>query len=203
MERSETIDAFAKAMAGVQATIGGAVKSSTNPHFKSKYADLSAVWEAWQAVGPKAGFSIMQFPGAYDAQERTMAMEQIVMHESGQFIATSLSIPLSKTDAQAYGSATTYARRYALGAAVGICPEDDDGNAASAGQQARQKAQQVPTISDDQVAELDQLVRDSKSDMKKFCSYYRVDSLPELPANAFGHAKAALLKKIQPEKEAA
>jgi hypothetical protein len=40
-------------------------------------------------------------------------------------------MPVSKADAQGYGSSLTYCRRYALAAAVGVAPEDDDGNAAT------------------------------------------------------------------------
>jgi hypothetical protein len=54
------------------------------------------------------------------------------MHSSGEFISSEMQIPVSKHDAQGYGSALTYARRYALCAFVGIAPEDDDGNGASA-----------------------------------------------------------------------
>lgn len=128
---SETLDKFGAAMAKVQEEIGGAVKGNVNPAFRSKYADLGAVWDAWQAIGPKHGFSVMQFPGLYDANAKTMAMDQLVTHSSGQWVRSELSVPLSKADAQGYGSATTYARRYSLAATVGICPEDDDGNAAS------------------------------------------------------------------------
>lgn len=137
MNQSEQIDKFAAAMAKVQAEIGGAVKSSVNPHFKSKYADLSAVFEAWQAIGPANGFAVMQFPGIYDPEARTMGMDTLVTHSSGQWTRGSMSIPLAKVDPQGFGSACTYARRYALAAAVGICPEDDDGNAASNGAQDR------------------------------------------------------------------
>ncbi len=126
---SEQFDALAAAMAKAQAVIEGAVKDSANPHFKSKYADLAAVWTAWQKCGPPNGLAVMQFPG--ECADGRMAMDQIVAHSSGQWIRSHLSIPLGKVDAQGYGSATTYARRYALAAAVGIAPEDDDGNAAS------------------------------------------------------------------------
>lgn len=130
LETSADIAALAEAMAKAQTTIEGAIKDSANPHFKSKYADLASVWTAWQKVGPANGLAVMQFPGECAAGH--MAMTTLVTHSSGQWIKSSLSIPLAKVDAQGYGSATTYARRYALSAAVGIAPEDDDGNAASA-----------------------------------------------------------------------
>jgi hypothetical protein len=129
IETSETIADLAAAMAVAQTSIEGALKDSNNPHFKSKYADLSAVWSAWQKVGPANGLSVMQFPG--ECESGRMEMTTLLAHKSGQWIKAALSIPLSKVDAQGYGSATTYARRYALAAAVGIAPEDDDGNAAS------------------------------------------------------------------------
>lgn len=129
IESSEQIADLAAAMAVAQTTIEGAIKDSSNPHFKSKYADLASVWTAWQKVGPANGLAVMQFPG--QCADSRMEMVTLITHSSGQWIKSTLSIPLQKVDAQGYGSATTYARRYALSAAVGIAPEDDDGNAAS------------------------------------------------------------------------
>lgn len=191
---SETLDKFAAAMALVQAEIGGAIKGNVNPAFKSKYADLSAVWEAFQAVGPRHGISIMQMPGLYDPVAKTMTMHQIVMHSSGQSVRSELSVPLSKPDAQGYGSAVTYARRYSLAAAVGICPEDDDGNAAS--RPADRQVERVATINDAQRVELIGLADAAGADMKAFCTYFRIDALPELPANQIDRARAMLQKKL-------
>ena len=130
MEQSESIAALAAALAIAQLEIGGAVKGKSNPAFKSKYADLSSVWDAWQAVGPAQGLAVIQMPGAYVNNCATVTT--IIAHKSGEWMRETLSIPVSKQDAQGYGSALTYARRYALAAFVGIAPEDDDGNAAVA-----------------------------------------------------------------------
>lgn len=129
IETSQEINDLSAAMAKAQAVIEGAIKDSANPHFHSKYADLSSVWAAWQKCGPANGLAVMQFPG--ECVDNRMHMTTLITHTSGQWIKSDLSIPLQKVDAQGYGSATTYARRYALSAAVGIAPEDDDGNAAS------------------------------------------------------------------------
>lgn len=196
IQTSETLDKFAPAMAKVQEGIGGAVKGSVNPAFKSKYADLSAVWEAWQIIGPSNGFSVMQFPGLYDAASKTMEMTTLVLHSSGQWVRSPLSVPLSKVDAQGYGSATTYARRYALAAAVGICPEDDDGNAASK-PTPREQASNDELLDDAQRAELFALAEQSRVDLKAFCTFYKIDALAHLPRSKFDHAKNALAKKIQ------
>ncbi len=201
---SDTLDKFAGAMAKVQEGIGGAIKGNINPAFKSKYADLSAVWEAWQAIGPVNGFSVMQLPGLYDAEAKAMGMDQIVMHASGQWVRSNMSVPLGKVDAQGYGSAATYARRYALAAAVGICPEDDDGNGAVGnGRNARPVDDRMneDRITPTECADLRQLAEDVGADLVRFCAYLRVSSLPNLPATRFAEAKAALEAKRQPVKE--
>ena len=117
--------AFVRAQAG----FGAALKTSTNPHFRSRYADLSACVEAVIDSLHKNGFALMQ---KTHECESGVAVETILMHESGEQISGGiLRVPASKQDPQGYGSALTYARRYSLMAVCGIAPEDDDGNAAS------------------------------------------------------------------------
>jgi hypothetical protein len=117
--------AFVRAQAG----FGAALKTSTNPHFRSRYADLSACVEAVIDSLHKNGFALMQ---KTHECESGVAVETILMHESGEQISGGiLRVPTSKQDPQGYGSALTYARRYSLMAVCGIAPEDDDGNAAS------------------------------------------------------------------------
>ena len=107
-----------------------ALKSSTNPHFKSKYAALDACIEAVNDSFLAAGIAMYQ-ETFEDATGVTV--ETVLLHESGECIRCGkLHVPASKQDPQGYGSALTYARRYSLMAACGIAPEDDDGNAASA-----------------------------------------------------------------------
>jgi hypothetical protein len=131
LTQSEHIDQLAAALADVQALIDGVLKDSPNAVYGSRYADLSKVWEAFQRVGPDHGLSVVQLPGTFDPEARTMAMSVRLMHSSGQWLGGEMSMPLSRADAHAYGSACTYARRYSLAALVGICPHDDDGNAAA------------------------------------------------------------------------
>lgn len=129
METSESLDEIGTALALAQGKIDSAKKDSTNPHFKNNYADLSSVWEACREQLSSNGISVIQAPG--ETAEGKMWMTTMLLHKSGQYIKEVMSIPLSKVDAQGYGSATTYARRYALAAMVGVAPDDDDGNAAS------------------------------------------------------------------------
>jgi hypothetical protein len=117
------------ALAKAQAEIGTAAKSSENPHFRSKYADLSEVWAAWQEVGPKNGLAVMQTIGFNDNGQQWLST--ILGHTSGEQLESRMLLTPTKNDMQGIGSALTYARRYALAALVGIVQDDDDGQAAS------------------------------------------------------------------------
>lgn len=130
MEKSEQINELAAALAKAQGAIKGALKDTANPFFKSKYADLSSVWEACRSQLSANGLSVVQTPCQ---GEGGINVETMLMHCSGQWISSQFTMPVAKQDAQAVGSAITYARRYALAAMIGIAPEDDDddGNAAT------------------------------------------------------------------------
>lgn len=125
MENQKIYGAFVRA----QAAFAPALKTSTNPHFKSKYADLSACIEAVIDALHAQGIGLVQ---RTHQDDRGVTVETCFLHESGEsFTGGTLHVPASKQDPQGYGSALSYARRYSLMAACGIAPEDDDGNAAS------------------------------------------------------------------------
>lgn len=129
LTQSENIAALSAALAKAQGAIEGAVKGKTNPAFKSKYADLASVWDACREALTDNGLAVIQSPGPL--AEGRMEMTTMLVHSSGEWVRGVLTIPLGKADAHGYGSATTYARRFALAAFVGVAPEDDDGNAAA------------------------------------------------------------------------
>lgn len=123
---------IATALAKAQGQIEGAVKGKENPHFRSKYADLGAVWEACREHLTKNGISVIQRVAR--SAEGELAVTTTLLHASGQMVQDGgVPLLLSKQDMQGLGSAITYARRYGLMSMVGIAPEDDDGNAASQG----------------------------------------------------------------------
>jgi hypothetical protein len=125
----ESFSKVAAALVKAQREFGPALKSSSNPHFKSRYADLAACVEAVIEGLNNNGIALMQRVSSYDSG---VVVETVFVHESGEVInCGQLQVPATKQDAQGYGSALTYARRYSLMAACGIAPEDDDGNAAS------------------------------------------------------------------------
>lgn len=127
--KEQPMKQISAALVKAQRAFAPALKTNTNPHFKSKYADLSACVEAVIDALNANGIFLMQPP--HECESGVM-VETIFIHESGEQIsAGKLHVPASKQDAQGYGSALTYARRYSLMAACGIAPEDDDGNAAA------------------------------------------------------------------------
>jgi hypothetical protein len=132
MRTSEAIDAICAALAVAQGEMKPAVKDATNPHFKSKYADLASVFEAIRVPFAKAGLSVLQEVGNADGGVTVITR---VVHKTGQWMEFGpLYVPAGKQDAQGLGSAATYARRYSLASALGVCSdEDDDGNAAVSG----------------------------------------------------------------------
>lgn len=144
MNKSETIAALASALAKAQGQMAGAVKDSANPFFKSKYADLSSVTAAIKQALSDNGLSYVQVSHPADD---AVSIETIILHESGEWISTGPVVaPVAKHDAQGYGSAQTYARRYSLQMAFGVPAEDDDGNAAT--QSAPAKKDKMPSRSD-------------------------------------------------------
>ena len=122
--------ALCSALVKAQAEIGVAIKDATNPHFRSKYADLASVVAAIKPAAAKHGLGYVQM---FRESQNGVTVETIIVHESGETMPTGpLFVPASKQDAQGYGSAITYARRYSLQTAFGVPSDDDDGNAAAA-----------------------------------------------------------------------
>lgn len=143
---------FAKALIGATHMIEGAIKDSRNPHFKSTYADLSSVIEAVKEPLKVHGLTFLQ--RAYEGAE-SVKVETIILHESGESISLgTVDVPVDKKNAQGYGSAMTYARRFSLSTALGVPAVDDDGNAASAKKEPPKPKQsffyKIPTLSDEQ-----------------------------------------------------
>ena len=126
MELKNIYAAFVKAQAG----FAPALKTSLNPHFKSRYADLAACIDAVIDSLNTNGIAIVQ---RTHPDETGVTVETLFIHSSGEsFSGGTLHVPAAKQDPQGYGSALSYARRYSLMAACGIAPEDDDdGNAGS------------------------------------------------------------------------
>ena len=130
------------ALVKAQKAFGPALKTSTNPAFRSKYAKLENCIEAVIDALNDNGIMLMQQTRACDDG---VIVETTFIHESGEMLSGGvLHVPAAKHDPQGYGSALTYARRYSLQAACGIAPEDDDGNSATSAVQQKQAAPAAP-----------------------------------------------------------
>lgn len=194
---------LASAMALAFAEIDGAIKGNENAAFKnggkaSKYADINAVIDAIKPALINHGLFFTQHPQPHD---RGVQIETFLHHAGGESISLGvLFVPASKQDAQGFGSALTYARRYALVTAFGVPVEDDDGNAAAAAskKETQAKADAAPTgpINDAQWGFLADLITQTHSDSKAFCTAFKVASVKELPAAQFDRARAMLNKKL-------
>jgi len=120
---------IATALAKAQAKMTKALKTSTNPHFKSKYADLGSVIDACLESLNGEGIAVIQPTGE---NEHGRYVKTVLVHgESGETLECTVPLILGKNDMQGYGSAVTYARRYGLMCMTGVAPDDDDGNAAA------------------------------------------------------------------------
>lgn len=138
MLKSEQINELAAALAKAQGQIEGAKKSSSNPFFKSKYADLAECWNTCRETLTANEISVIQMPEEINENGR-LNITTMLAHSSGQYISSTLTMTVTKLDPQAIGSAITYGRRYALAAMVGLAQEDDDGEKAMARQEKKDK----------------------------------------------------------------
>lgn len=148
-EQSVEIGELCKALAAAQSEIEGAVKDATNPHFKSRYADLASCMDAIRVPLSSRGLCYVQTTEIGDPGRLILATT--LMHASGQWIRGRISIRPVKDDPQGMGSALTYARRYGLCAIVGLAQIDDDGEAASGGMgraPVRKEARSMPPPKD-------------------------------------------------------
>lgn len=126
-----------KALVKAQKEMGSVIKNASNPHLKSKYADLGSVLEACQTALHSNGFAIVQPCGKDD---HGAYVETVLAHESGESFASRVYLVVGKQDMQGVGSAITYARRYGLLGMAGLAPEDDDGEATKAPKREAQPA---------------------------------------------------------------
>lgn len=138
---STPCDKLMAALSKMQGELKMALKDSDNPYFKSKYADLATCINTAKKPMADNGLSVSQHCGFDGNYVRCVT---VLGHSSGQYMASTCVIPVTKKDAQGVGSAITYARRYSFSAVIGLSQDDDDGNWASnkdvAGKQKKEAA---------------------------------------------------------------
>ena len=194
MKQSESIKELATALAKAQGELTHASKSSVNPHFKSKYADLASVWEACREPLSSNGLSVAQFPSEF--QNNIMTLTTRLMHSSGEWLEQTMSAPVSKPDPQGIGSCLTYMRRYALASVVGVYQDDDDANSASYAPK-----EHPATLTDEELTRIKTLAVATHSEPAKIAAFYGKKELHEIERLHFPKIVDALEKKLKKEGE--
>jgi ERF superfamily len=142
MMQSELLNELAAALAKAQGGMENAAMNRTNPHFKSRYADLASVLDAIRKPLSENGLAITQ---SMEIREGGMVLRTVMIHTSGQWLASEYPLPATARP-QEMGSAQTYARRYSLAALVcNSADEDDDANGAETGKQRIESRGRAPT----------------------------------------------------------
>jgi hypothetical protein len=128
------------ALFAVQTSVDVVKKTADNPFFKSKYADLPAVWDVVKDA--LAANNILVYHKT-DTKDGVDYLNTFVRHvPSGTEITSNVQLHLQKPTSQEYGSCVTYMRRYAISSMLGlITDKDDDGNDAS-----QPKAKTAPKV---------------------------------------------------------
>lgn len=194
MKTSESIKQLSAALLKAQRSIKFASKDAKNPHFKSTYADLPAVIDA---IKPALNDAAIVFLQTFSPSEAGfIAVTTRLMHETGEWIEDTATVPLPKSDPQGYGSAATYARRYSLAAITGLYQDDDDGNAAS-----NTRPAQIAKVTAKQAADLQALADEVGADVAAFLGYVstqlrtEIKKWSDIPATSFDDCVSALNKK--------
>lgn len=142
-ESSDALNELFAALAIAQGNIESAIKDSENPHFRSRFAALDAVWEACRGPLASNGLAVVQVPRIKMVGEaKVVSVRTVLGHASGQWTSCELSAEVRDFLPQTIGSAITYLRRYSLMAMVGVAPGDDDDGEATMG---RTVAKPAPT----------------------------------------------------------
>ena len=130
MTTSETIGAIAPALIKAQSQMQGISKEGKNPAFKSKYVTLDSILDTLRPILTSNGLMLTQGSSKPETLQ-AVTVESRIIHTSGEWIATTVTIPVTKPDAHGLGSALTYGRRYSVSALLAIsADEDDDANGA-------------------------------------------------------------------------
>ena len=184
------------ALAAALPKLEGAKKNANNPHFKSKYADLGSVINALEPIKDHG----LWFIQISKERDNGACFETVIIHgpSNSQMSMGETFVPADRANAQGFGSAQTYARRYGLLSAFGLATEDDDGNAASqTPAKPRQQDKTADALTDAQWGIISDLIGQTNTDAKAFCTAFKIKSVKELPAAQFDRARAMLNKKLQ------
>lgn len=196
-EREEARNAqreFADAFAALQSEMPKIVASKVVPgkvegSVRYKYAPYEEIMEAARPVLTKHGFSLTY---DQDIMENRVVVTCKLRHkgghtESNKFACRIGSGPPMSSEAQGDGAATTYAKRFALCAALGITIESDDNDARNVGD--------MRTITKEQAADFRLRCEECGVVFEKFLKWLQVDGFDDIKAADWERADAELRKR--------
>ena len=187
--QSDQINELMSALAKAQGEMSHAVKDSTNPHFKNRYADLASVWQACREPLAKNGLAVTQ---TMDFSGERQILVTTLGHSSGQWIKSMLAIPVQKPGPQELGSCLSYCRRYALASMVGVYQDDDDAETA---QKTHREPVKGPKISERQLGEVHEWLVEFPEAMTWILNTYKLANLADLEAKDLNYVIAMFEKK--------
>ena len=187
MNSSESINKLSAALVKAQSEMGGAVKDSKNPFFKSNYADLTSVIKAVKEPFANNGLGYVQFP---INDGHSVGVVTRLIHSSGEWLEQEFSTPIQKVDPQSVGALISYYRRFCLQSMAGIPSVDDDGELTVI-------RSENGNMSPSEIKSIKDLITQTGTDSKKFCQAYNISSIEELPKKQFHHAKNNLERKLK------
>lgn len=176
--QSEQLDQLFTALAKAQEKMGIAVKDSTNPFLKSRYADLESVVKASRSALSANGLCVLQIicEGPEGKHLKTR-----IGHSSGQWMESSVYINPEKKDIQSLGSYITYLRRYSYAAMVGVITSDDDDGESSMQRNGNQKSKEEKRcFTPEELNELVELSQKNQAQAEKILSHFGVDMFEEI-----------------------
>ncbi len=173
LKSSEQINEISAALAKAQGLMSNPSKSAANPHFRSKYADLSEGLNSIRGALSENGIAVIQAPRI---EGEMMMLDTRLSHSSAQWFECEWPICKLPAPPQQIGSGLTYARRYSLFAMVGIAGEDDDGNAANGAA----VPAPVRMLTTEQIQQISDLIVSTETDLRKFLEYFGLESAFDL-----------------------
>lgn len=206
MNQSENINEISTALSKAQGEMPAAIKDSTNPFFKSKYADFGSVKEAAQPSLSKYGLCVVQTTDIIPGTNQVVLIS-ILAHSSGQWFRSCLPVNPSKADCQGMGAALTYLKRYAFCALVGVVTdEDDDGETAVGRGKSLPQPKPMPvekqTLSEQQLSIVNNLVNQLDDDSQKgfhrwIRETYGCENLKDVPSSVFDRCLTVVNAKLK------
>lgn len=124
MKTSEQIDKILPDLFKAKSEMKALSKDANNPYFSSKYTDLNTVLEGVEPLLNKYNMLLLQ-------PVNGSSVESMILHISGQFVSSEMTMVLGKNTMQEAGSAVSYARRYTLVSLLSLKQVDDDANLSS------------------------------------------------------------------------